>query len=56
MVRLQRLWDEQEGQDLTEYAFLIVLVTLVAVSMVKGLANAVASVFVNLTANLSLGA
>jgi pilus assembly protein Flp/PilA len=50
---LSRLWKEQEGQDLTEYALLIVLIALAAVGAVKGLATAISSTFGSIAANLS---
>jgi Flp pilus assembly pilin Flp len=51
-VLLRQLWQEEDGQDLTEYAFLIVLLTLAAVSMMRQLAGAIAAVFANLAVNL----
>ena len=50
---LRKLWKEQEGQDLTEYALLLVLLSLAAVGSIGGLANAVNGVFANAAANLS---
>jgi pilus assembly protein Flp/PilA len=49
-----RLWHEDEGQDLTEYALLMVLIALAAVTAMKGLATAIETVFNN--AATSLGA
>jgi pilus assembly protein Flp/PilA len=52
---LMRLWHEQEGQDLTEYALLVVLLALAAVIGMGKLAGAINNVFSaaasNLTAN-----
>jgi len=48
-----RLWKEEEGQDLTEYALLLVLISLVAVVSMKTVGNAVSDVFVNATTNLT---
>jgi Flp pilus assembly pilin Flp len=53
MHLLRRLWQEEEGQDLTEYAFMIVLLALAAVAMVRQLTSAIVAVFVNLAVNLS---
>jgi Flp pilus assembly pilin Flp len=39
-----RLWREEEGESLTEYALLLVLVSLMAVSSVKSLATTVNNV------------
>ncbi|HUX10283.1 MAG TPA: Flp family type IVb pilin [Terriglobia bacterium] len=41
MEFLKRLWQEEEGQDLTEYALLLVLVSLVAVAALKSVGRAV---------------
>jgi pilus assembly protein Flp/PilA len=48
---LMRLWKEEEGQDLTEYALLIVLISLVATAAMKTLGSAVSDVFSNAVAN-----
>jgi pilus assembly protein Flp/PilA len=50
---LKRLWKEEEGQDLTEYALLVVLIALAAVVSINTLAGAISSVFTNAAANLS---
>jgi Flp pilus assembly pilin Flp len=50
---LARLWKEEEGQDLTEYALLLVLLTLAAVATLTQLATAVNGVFTNAAANLN---
>lgn len=42
---LLRLWNEEEGQDLTEYALLLVLLTLAAIGSLSTLASAVNGVF-----------
>ena len=44
---LARLWKEEEGQDLTEYALLLVLVALAAVGALSPLATAINGVFKN---------
>lgn len=48
---LMRLWKEEEGQDLTEYALLIVLISLVAVVAMKALGLAISDVFSNAVEN-----
>ena len=48
---LMRLWKEEEGQDLTEYALLIVLISLVATAAMGTLGSAVSDVFSNAVAN-----
>jgi pilus assembly protein Flp/PilA len=50
---LKRLWKEEQGQDLTEYALLIVLVALVATASMATLGSSISDVFVNATANLT---
>ena len=48
-----RLWKEEEGQDLIEYALLIVLMSLAAIGSIGGLASAVNNVFASGAANLN---
>jgi Flp pilus assembly pilin Flp len=50
---IARLWKEEEAQDLTEYALLLVLLTLAAVGSLGILANAINGVFVNVAGNLA---
>ncbi len=42
---MKRLWKEDEGQDLLEYALLIVLVVLVAAAAINPLGTAIANVY-----------
>ena len=53
---LKRLWQEEEGQDLTEYALLLVLISLVAIVAMKGLGSAVSDAFSNAESCLTTGA
>ena len=50
---IKRLWQEDKGQDLTEYALLMVLVALVAIATMQTLGTTISSVFSNAAANLS---
>ena len=50
---LARLWKEEEGQDLTEYALLLVLVALAAIGSLTPLATAINKVFTSAATNLS---
>ena len=50
---IRRLWHEEEGQDLTEYALLLVLLSLAAVAFLGTLAGAINNVFSNAASNLS---
>lgn len=40
-----RLWKEEEGQDLTEYALLLVLIALAAIAVMSTLGSAINNVF-----------
>lgn len=53
MKTLQRLWKEEQGQDLVEYALLVVLIALAAVAAMKSLASAVSDAFSNAAANMA---
>lgn len=53
MKMLRRLWDEERGQDLTEYALLVVLIALAAIGALKGLAGSIGNVFNSAALNLS---
>jgi len=50
---LRRLWRDEDGQDLTEYALLLVLLSLAAVTFLDDLATAINNVFSNAAANLT---
>src|SRR5215472_16006747 len=50
---VRRLWKEEEGQDLTEYALLMVLIAMVAIASMKTLGTTVSNVFSNAAANLT---
>jgi Flp pilus assembly pilin Flp len=48
-----RLWKEEEGQDLTEYALLLALISVVMVATIQGLAGAIQTAIGNATAALA---
>ena len=48
-----RLWNEEQGQDLVEYALLLVLVSLGAIAAMHTLASAISDSFSNAGANLT---
>ena len=50
---LRRLWREDKGQDLTEYALLLVLLALAAVTTMGTLAGTIKNVFQNVASNLT---
>ena len=52
----RRLWQEEEGQDLVEYALLVVLIALGAILAMKSLASAISDAFSNAGANLTSAA
>jgi len=51
--RIVSLWREEEGQDLTEYGLLLVLVALAAIATIQSLASALSNVFSNAAGSLS---
>jgi pilus assembly protein Flp/PilA len=52
-ANLKRLWTEEEAQDLTEYALLMVLISLVAIASMKTVGTTISNVFSNAAVNLS---
>ncbi len=50
---LLRLWQDESGQDLTEYALLLVLLALAAVGSLSALANAINATFSKAVVNLT---
>ena len=50
---LMRLWREEQGQDLTEYALLLVLLSLAAIGALGTLAAAINGTFTNAAGNLT---
>lgn len=53
---IRRLWCEDQGQDLVEYALLVVLVALGAVVAMRSLASAISDAFSNASANMTQSA
>ena len=52
-LKLQNLTNNEEGQDLVEYALLVSLIALACVSGVSKIATAITTVFSNISASLS---
>ena len=52
-VKLQNLMNRDEGQDLVEYALLVCLIALAAITGVNKVAGAVTSVFSNISSSLA---
>jgi pilus assembly protein Flp/PilA len=48
-----KLWKEEEGQDLTEYALLLVLIALAAIVVMSDLGSAINQVFSSGASTLS---
>ncbi len=48
-----RLWKEEEGQDLVEYGLLLLFVSLICVTVIKGVGSAISTVFTNASTSLS---
>jgi pilus assembly protein Flp/PilA len=44
---IARLWKEEEGQDLTEYALLLTLISLALIATLNVLAGAIQTAFTN---------
>ena len=52
-VKIQNLVNEEHGQDLVEYALLVTLIALGAISGVDHVATAVTKVFSNVSTSLA---
>ena len=52
-VKLQNLMNREDGQDLVEYALLVCLIALAAITGVKNVATAVSTVFNNISSSLA---
>jgi Flp pilus assembly pilin Flp len=50
---LKLLWQEQAGQDLTEYALLLALLALGAITSMRTLANMINGIFANAASNIA---
>jgi pilus assembly protein Flp/PilA len=53
---VNRLWKDEEGQDLVEYGLLLLLVALVAVTSMKVISGAISNIFSSAAANLTSAA
>jgi Flp pilus assembly pilin Flp len=50
---LQKLWNDESGQDLAEYALLLALITVVLVGAITGLSAAIGGRFSTATTTLT---
>lgn len=54
MKLLLHLWKDESGQDLVEYALLLVLISLVAITSMKAIATAIKTVFTTAASDLAV--
>jgi pilus assembly protein Flp/PilA len=52
-MKLQDLMSREEGQDLVEYALLVALVSLASITLIKGVARSVVSIFTTISTTLA---
>jgi len=52
-VKFQNLANDQQGQDLVEYALLLTMISLALIAGISGIANAITNVFTNLSSSLA---
>ncbi|MFN8006980.1 MAG: Flp family type IVb pilin, partial [Terriglobia bacterium] len=52
---LKKFWRDQQGQDLVEYALLLVFLALAAITALPALGQAVSNVFVTAKSTLESG-
>lgn len=52
-ILLKRLWQDEQGQDLVEYALLLVLIALAAAATIQTLGKSINNVFSNANAALT---
>lgn len=45
---IKRLWNDQEGQGLTEYALIIALVSIAVITMLGGLGTKIGNAFTSI--------
>ena len=50
---LWKLWVQEDGQDLTEYALLLILLALASIAAMSAFAQAISTAFSSAAANLS---
>ena len=53
MKTLKLLWQEQKGQDLTEYALLLALIALGAITSMKTIASTINGVLTNAASKIA---
>jgi len=53
MNLLSRMWSNDEGQDLIEYALMLTLILLVSVAAIGGIGKQVSTIFTNTNSSLA---
>jgi pilus assembly protein Flp/PilA len=53
MNLLSRMWSNDEGQDLIEYALMLTLILLVSVAAIQGIGTQVSNIFTAVNNSLS---
>jgi Flp pilus assembly pilin Flp len=49
---LTAFWQEEEGQDMVEYALLLAFVALAGVSLLSGISGSIKGIFTSINTNL----
>jgi pilus assembly protein Flp/PilA len=49
---LKAFWQEEEGQDMVEYALLLAFVALAGVSLLSGIGGSIKGIFTSINTNL----
>ncbi len=50
---LSRLWSDDQGQDLIEYALMLTLILLVSVAAIQGIGTKVSNIFISVNNSLT---
>jgi pilus assembly protein Flp/PilA len=50
---IRKMWSDDEGQDLIEYALMLTLILLVSVAAIQGIGTKVSQIFTNVNTSLS---
>ena len=53
MNLLSRMWSNDEGQDLIEYALMLTLILLVSVAAIQGIGTQVSNIFTSVNNSLT---
>jgi Flp pilus assembly pilin Flp len=50
---LKTFWQEEDGQDMVEYALLLAFVALAGVSLLSGISTSIKGIFTSISTNLA---